>query len=158
VVRVAQFRFDKSWPFAVAPDDLWTAVNRTDDFRTWWSWLRDFDGAGVEPGATASCVIQAPLPYALRLRIVVERVEPASLVETHVHGDLEGPARLEIAPAPEGSRARLVWDLDVRDRMLRQVARVARPMMLWAHDRVVATGVEQFRRRALNGAPPRTEE
>jgi hypothetical protein len=152
MVGVARFRFDRSWEFTVPPDDLWVAVNRTDDFREWWSWLRDFDGAGIVPGATAYCVIQAPLPYALRLRIVVERVDEHSMVETRVEGDLEGPARLEIAAAPGGSTARLVWDLDVRDRVLRQLARVGRPMMLWAHDRVVATGVEQFRRRALAGA------
>jgi hypothetical protein len=127
-------------------------VNRTEDFRTWWSWLREFDVDGVRAGSSARCLIQAPLPYALRLRIDVERADAPSLIHTHVHGDLEGPARLEIAPAVGGCRARLAWELDVRDRVLRQVARVARPMMLWAHDRVVSTGVEQFRRRALAGA------
>jgi hypothetical protein len=33
--------------------------------------------------------------------------------------------------------------------VLRQLATVGRPAMVWAHDRVVAVGVEQFRRRAL---------
>jgi hypothetical protein len=145
------FDFDRTWKFHLPPDELWGIVNRTDDFRQWWTWLRDFETPGVHAGAQARCVIQSPLPYALRLRIDVERAEEPSLVETYVSGDLDGPARLEIHPAPGlGSAARLVWHLEVRDRVLRPVARVARPLMVWAHDRVVATGVEQFRRRALN--------
>jgi hypothetical protein len=146
------FQFDRSWAFDVSPAELWTVVNRTGDFRTWWSWLRDFDTPGVRAGAHAYCVIQSPLPYALRLDIEVERAEPTSCIETYVRGDLDGPARLEIAATDGGahSSARLVWELEVHDRMLRQVARVARTVMVWAHDRVVATGVEQFRRRALD--------
>jgi hypothetical protein len=130
-------------------------VNQTGDFRTWWSWLRDFEAPGVYSGARAYCVIQSPLPYALRLDIDVERAEAPSIIETYVRGDLDGPARLEIAPDGDGSStARLVWELEVCDRVLRRVARVARPLMVWAHDRVVATGVEQFRRRALDHGGP----
>jgi hypothetical protein len=147
---VTSFQFDRTWGFDVPPDDLWDVVNRTDDFRDWWTWLRHFDAPGVHAGAQASCVIQAPLPYALRLRVDVERAERPSVIETYVRGDLDGPARLEIQPHGEGSAARLTWELEVRDRVLRRVARVARPVMVWAHDRVVATGVEQFRRHALD--------
>jgi hypothetical protein len=100
-------------------------------------------------------VIQSPLPYQLRLEIEVERAEPPRAVETYVRGDLDGPARLEIAPASDGSTARLVWDLELRDRWLRNFAVLGRPLMVWAHDRVVAMGVDQFRRRALeDGADP----
>jgi hypothetical protein len=146
------FHFDRAWAFSVPPRQLWAVVSRTHDFRTWWSWLRDFDAPGVHTGARAYCVIQSPLPYALRLDIDVERAEEPSVIETYVRGDLDGPARLEIAPGTDGagSTARLVWELEVRDRMLRQLSRVARPLMVWAHDRVVATGVEQFRKRALD--------
>jgi hypothetical protein len=147
---MTRFRFDRTWAFPMPPEALWAHVNRTQKFPEWWSWLRDFDAPGLFDGAEARCVIQSPLPYALRLRIDVKRAVPPSIVETYVRGDLEGPARLEIGPTATGSTARLVWELDVRDRMLRQVARVARPMMVWAHDRVVATGVEQFRSRALD--------
>jgi hypothetical protein len=92
------------------------------------------------------------VPYALRLDIEVERAEPPFVVETYVRGDLDGPARLELASSGDASTARLSWELELRDRMLRQLARVARPVMEWAHDRVVLTGVEQFRQHALADA------
>jgi polyketide cyclase/dehydrase/lipid transport protein len=145
------FHFDRTWDFAVPPQELWTVATRTRDYRNWWTWLRDLDGPGVYAGAQARCVIQSPLPYALRLHIDVERAEPPAIIETYVRGDLDGPARLEIDATEHGSRARLAWELEVCDRVLRQFARVARPVMVWAHDRVVATGVDQFRVRALNG-------
>jgi hypothetical protein len=145
------FHFDRTWNFDVPADELWTVATRTADYRTWWSWLHELDVPGVYAGAQARCVIQSPLPYALRLHIDVERSEPPSIIETYVRGDLDGPARLEIEPQHDGSRARLAWELKVCDRFLRRVAYVARPAMVWAHDRVVATGVDQFRARALDG-------
>jgi len=63
-------------------------------------------------------------------------------------GDVRGPARLEIDRVPNGSQARLVWDLEVRRPILRTAARVARPLLQWGHDWVVSNGVAQFRRAA----------
>jgi uncharacterized protein YndB with AHSA1/START domain len=149
------FRFDRRWTFAVPPDELWATVSRTDEYPNWWSWLRDFDldGAvdGLHEGAAARCVIRAPLPYALRFTVEIERVVASELVETRIRGDLDGPARLEIAPAGEGSTARLAWSLQLRDPVLRRFAVVGRPAMAWAHDRVVEVGLHQFEQRALAG-------
>ncbi len=145
----APFRFDRTWTFPVPPDVLWAVLEQTDDYVSWWSWLREFDASGIRPGASARCTIQAPLPYALRCRIDVDDVRPAEMVQTTVSGDLCGPARLELAPADAGSTARLVWSLDLGNPVLAGLARFGRPVMSWAHDVVVATGVEQFRRRAL---------
>jgi uncharacterized protein YndB with AHSA1/START domain len=148
--RPRAFHFDRSWSFAVPPEELWSAVSRTDAFPHWWSWLRHFDAPGLHTGARATCVIQAPLPYALHLAIDIEWADPPHRVDTIVRGDLAGPARLEIAPHGDGgSSARLVFDLAVHNRVLRPLAGLARPALEWAHDRVVDTGVEQFRRCAF---------
>jgi uncharacterized protein YndB with AHSA1/START domain len=142
------FEFDRTWVFTAPPEEFFATVCRTEEFTQWWSWLRCCDIDGVHPGAEARCVIQAPLPYALRLTIAIEAVEQDALIATQVGGDLHGPARLEIAPHPDGCTARLVWSLELRDPVLRNVAIVARPAMVWAHDRVVAAGIAEFERRA----------
>jgi hypothetical protein len=156
------FAFDRTWVFAASPLEFFASIARTDVFTQWWSWLRVFEvegtaetfvDAGLQPGSLARCVIQAPLPYALRLTIAVEEVEADALVATQVDGDLRGPARLEIRPHVDGCTARLVWSLELRDPMLRNVAVVARPAMVWAHDRVVAAGVADFERRARLSRP-----
>jgi uncharacterized protein YndB with AHSA1/START domain len=151
----APFHFNRCWTFPVPPDELWATVSRTHEYPAWWSWLRDFDtdgtAEGLHEGATARCVIRAPLPYALRFTVEIERVTAAELVDTRIHGDLDGPARLEIAPADEGCTARLAWSLQLRDPVLRRFAFVGRPAMAWAHDRVVEVGLRQFEQRALAG-------
>jgi hypothetical protein len=148
------FRFDRSWRFGVAPDELWATLGRTDCYREWWPWLREFTvdtdhESALTTGALAQVVIQAPLPYQLRCTVrVVDAVTDRRLV-TEVDGDLGGPARLELSPTADGTDARLVWALDLRNPLLRSFAVVARPAMKWAHDRIVERGLEQFEGHAL---------
>jgi uncharacterized protein YndB with AHSA1/START domain len=148
------FDYDRRFEFAVSPETFWTTVSRTESYPTWWTWLREFESDGLRDGAHTEGVIQAPLPYALRVGIDVEQVVPPERVETRVTGDLEGPARLEITPMTSGCEARLVWLLELCEPRLKRFARVARPVLGWAHDRVIAIGVRQFERVALNDAPP----
>jgi len=145
----APFQFDRTWWFPVPPEQLWAVLNRVDQYPTWWSWLRKLETDGFETGSNAYCVIQSPLPYALRCTIHVDEMRMPEAIVTTVSGDLQGPARLEVAPVADGCNARLVWSLSLGTPLLRNLARVGRPAMVWAHDRVVAMGVEQFRRRAL---------
>jgi uncharacterized protein YndB with AHSA1/START domain len=147
------FRFDRSWHFGVGPEELWTTLSCTERYRSWWPWLREFDvpgdGEALRTDAVAHVLIQAPLPYQLHCDVrVVEAVAERRLV-TVVEGDLRGPARLELSPTADGCEARLAWELDVRAPLLRSFARVARPAMAWAHDRIVERGLEQFEGYAL---------
>lgn len=145
------FRFDRAWEFALAPDDLWATLEQTHRYPEWWPWLRDFtlDGDGLGDGSRARLVIQAPLPYQLRCRIAVTESLPARRLVTEVSGDLLGPARLELHPAPAGTVARLAWSLEVRSPRLRPLATVVRPALAWAHDRIVESGLRQFEQHAL---------
>jgi hypothetical protein len=147
------FEYDRTFEFAVSPETFWATVSRTERFPQWWSWLREFDSGGLHDGSHTACLIQAPLPYALRVAIDVERTVHPELVETRVTGDLEGPARLEITPTPSGCAARLVWALELREPWLRRFARVGRPVLGWAHDRVISIGVRRFEQVALKDAP-----
>jgi uncharacterized protein YndB with AHSA1/START domain len=147
------FRFDRAWHFVVPPEQLWATFERTDRYQEWWPWLRTLtvDGAALEHGAVARVVIQAPLPYQLHCTVRVEDAEPARRLVTRVSGDLEGPARLELAPSGDGTEARLAWELEVRSSLLRPLATIARPALAWAHDRIVERGLLQFEARALEG-------
>jgi len=145
------FRYDRRFPLDVTPPDLWVLLERTDQYVHWWSWLQTLHGGGLEPGDVAACVVRAPLPYTLRFTVRVEGVVPGESIVTQVAGDLEGQARLTIAPTTAGCEARLSWELHLRDRLLRPLSSVARPAMRWAHDRVVETGLREFRRRVVDG-------
>jgi hypothetical protein len=146
------FRFDRCWDFDVAPDDLWAALTRTDDYRRWWPWLREFSGDGLVPGGRTACVVRAPVPYALRFTVTVAELVPGRRIEAMVEGDLAGPARLEVeglGARRRGARVRVAWEVELRRPVLRVAARVGRPVMERGHDWVVSTGIEQFCREAL---------
>jgi len=145
------FRFDRAWDFAVSPEELWATLERTDQYRSWWPWLREFrvEGDGLTAGSSAHAVIQAPLPYQLRCVINVHDATPARRLVGSVSGDLEGPARLELNPTESGTAARLAWTLEVRSSLLRPFALLGRPALAWAHDRIVERGLVQFEARAL---------
>jgi hypothetical protein len=151
----AAFDYDRRFEFAVSPETFWQTVSRTENFPVWWSWLRDFESDGLHAGSHTECVIRAPLPYALRVTVDVEQAVPPERVETRVTGDLEGPARLEISPTASGCAARLAWSLEVREPWLARLARFTRPVLTWAHDRVITSGVREFERVALTETPPR---
>lgn len=144
------------WRFERPRDVVWAAIADVGAFPGRWTWLRELDAPGLHTGAVARCVIQSPLPYQLRLEIEVERTVEGELVETYVRGDLDGPARLELASAaPAATIATLAWELEANNGFLRTAARLGRPVLVWAHDRVVDLGVAQFRRAVETDEPAR---
>jgi uncharacterized protein YndB with AHSA1/START domain len=145
------FAFDRSWDFAVPPNELWATLARTDQYPNWWPWLREFQvtGDGLSSGSVAELVIQAPLPYQLHCTIEVVEADAPHVLAANVTGDLEGPARLELLPVADGAVARLAWTLEVRSSLLRPLAVVGRPVLAWAHDRIVERGLAEFEAIAL---------
>jgi hypothetical protein len=143
-------RSDRRHDFAVAPDELWTAMQRVDTYRAWWPWLRELQADSLEPGAVWSAVVQPPLPYRLRFELRIDEAVAATRVSAEVTGDIEGSARLEITATPRGSLLHLVSDLAPRTRLLRTVATIAGPVVRYGHDWVLDTGVRQFEDRALS--------
>lgn len=148
----APFRFDRAWTFAISPEAFWELIQQTENFPRWWRWLRAFDADGLHPGAQARFEVRGPLPYTLRFELDVVEVVACEVVDTVVQGDLEGSARLDLVEAPGGCRAHLRWSLTPANRMVRRLARVARPLMAWSHDQIVQAGVQQFERAALSRA------
>ena len=152
----APFRADREMSFPTSAGSLWAVLLDTSRYREWWPWIEVFD-AGPEPfaaGSRAEFVIRSPLGYRLHCHTVVVDTEPGHLVSVAVGGDLSGPAALAVQPVVDGCCARISWSLSLERRWLRDAARVARPAMGWAHDRVVDRGLAQFRARAM---PPETD-
>jgi len=147
-------RSDRRYRFALPPDELWEVATSVDGYRSWWPWLRRFDGAAFAAGQVWACVVQPPLPYAVRFAIALDEVEAPALVRATITGDIEGSAALEVTAAPGGCEARLVSHLSPANSVLRAAARLARPVVRFGHDWVLDTGARQFTARAI--APSQT--
>jgi hypothetical protein len=123
---------------------VWKHIVAVDDYRRWWPWLRRFDAAGLVAGDTWSCVVQPPLPYAVRFTVTLDEVIDCERVTATIGGEIEGIASLDLTERGDGCEARLVSDLAPANSFLRGVARVARPLVRFGHDWVLDTGAGQF--------------
>jgi len=145
------FSFERTWELAVPPARFWDTIARTGEYKEWWPWLREFDADGMYVGARWTAAIQSPLPYALRVRLVLDEVEPCERLAATVDGDIIGHAGLDLSPMADGtgSSIDIKWSMKPRSRAMQVAAVMARPLLRWSHDWVLARGLEQFRQRAL---------
>jgi hypothetical protein len=143
--------YDATFVFPVSVAQLWATMARVDCYASWWSWLDEFsaDGAGLEPGTVLHGIVVPPLPYRMRLDVVVEDCVPERCITALVHGDLEGAAQLTFDGDDAETRAHATWTIEMMQRPMRMAARIASPLLRWGHDRVVDATVDGFRRRVL---------
>ena len=143
-------RSDRRFSFDQPPAAVWEAMAHTSAYTRWWPWLRRLDAAGLVAGDVWSCHIQPPLPYFLRFTITLDEVVPTSSAAATIAGDITGTARFTLEPTDDGgSEGRLVSDLAPASPVLRGFAVVARPLVVWGHDWVLAEGIRQFKARGL---------
>ena len=136
-----EYRIDRS------PEQVWAAIGRVDAFQTWWPWLRRFEAVGLEAGDRWDCTIRPPLPYALRLRVLIEEAIEPSTVVASVSGDIAGRAVLRLEPVSPGCSIRLTSTLAPARQPLRAIAACTPWLARYGHDWVLDTGFEQFRAR-----------
>jgi uncharacterized protein YndB with AHSA1/START domain len=144
------FHFARTWKLDVPPERFWETIGHTDEYRDWWPWLREFDADGFREGARWRAVIQSPLPYVLRVDLELDEVVECERLSAVVSGDIQGRAALDLSPSEGGSAIDIEWDMRPRSRAMQMAAVLARPLLRWSHEWVLARGLDQFRRRALS--------
>lgn len=146
--------------FDVSPQEIWSSIEHAERFETWWAWLAEFrlEGPGLVAGAVLHGVVSPPVPYTMRIRVVIDRCVPGREIDATVHGDLEGLARLVLEPTNTGTgtgtSAEVSWTVEMTQRPMRVAGRVAHPLLRWGHDRVVEATVAGMRRHLGAGGEP----
>ena len=128
---------------------VWAAINRVDAYESWWPWLRRFEAEGLHAGARWACTIRPPLPYVMRFTVGIDHVDPDCRIEATVTGDVRGSAAVTLMPDGDATVVELRSVLTPEGRTLRFVSALAPRLARLGHDRVLATGLRQFRRHAL---------
>lgn len=142
---VIDHRSDHS--FALAPEELWEAIEDVGSFEERWSWLQNFsfDGDGLEPGSVLHGVVAPPLPYRMRIDVEFTRCERPRLIDARVAGDLRGSSHLRLRQAEGGTNVEVSWSVEMMQGPMRLASRFAYPLLCWGHDRVVEMTVSSFR-------------
>lgn len=142
-----------TFDFDLPPEAMWNALEHSERFEGWWGWLREFrlDGSGLEAGSTLCGLVSPPVPYEIRVSVLLDSCTRPQQIDASVSGDLEGDAHLHLEPRGTGTRADVAWTVEMRQRPMRMAARLAFPLLRWGHDRVVEATVNGFRRNLAAG-------
>jgi len=142
-------RSDRRLRFDEERASVWAHITRIDRYQDWWPWLSEFDGTTFSEEASWRCVVKPPLPYSLHFVVTLVEVIDHELVTARIDGDITGWAQLTAIDREDGSEFRLTSELRPARRTLRVLARLARPVATFGHDRLLDTGERQFRKGAL---------
>jgi hypothetical protein len=143
---------DHRYELPLGQETVWSLINGVERYRSWWPWLRQFEGGGLSVGDEWRCTVQPPVPYLVRFRVVIDHVEPPSLVQAQVLGEVVGAATLTLEPAPHGCVAVLQSSLAPGNTALAVVSRFAAPVARFGHDWVLDSAARQFIAKAIEPA------
>ncbi len=142
----------------LGPETVWSLIDGVERYRSWWPWLRRFEAAGLSVGDVWRCTVQPPVPYLVRFRVVIEHVEPPTLVQARVLGDVVGDATLTLEPVCQNGSSLAACSAVLRSSLapgntaLAVVSRFAAPIARFGHDWVLDSAARQFIARAIEPA------
>ena len=94
------------------------------------------------PGSVVRGVVVPPLPYRMRLEVVLDDCVRERCIDASVHGDLEGVARIAFEGDDTETRVHAAWTIEMMQPSMRVAARIAPRLLRWGHDRVVDATVQ----------------
>jgi len=136
-------RYAGEFWFPVPVEDFWRTIEDFGSYQMWWPWLRDFhtDGPGLVDGNVLHGTVVPPIPYRFRLEVRLHSCKRLVVTKAILTGDLAGDATMLFDEVRGGTRVRVEWTLLMASKPMRVAARVARPLVLWGHDRMVEIAV-----------------
>ena len=144
MAKASEYRFVTVWELPAPVDRVWAELLDVEAWPTWW---RGFERVDVVRGGDASglgticdLTTRGRLPYRLRYRLEVVRVEAHRVLEIVSSGELVGFGRWTIEPTDDGTRAEYLWQVRTTRRLMRALSPIARGTLARNHDLVMEWG------------------
>lgn len=141
---MAHYMFETDWELTAPIEQVFEVLAHPEVFEAWWpSVTRSAlvsEGDADELGARSRYTIQGPLLYTMTFDLKTIEVERPNRLRTVVRGDLVGTGTFLLEPAGAGTRVRFNWDVATTKGWMNLAAIVAKPVLAWAHDRVMLEG------------------
>ncbi|WEH42794.1 SRPBCC family protein [Streptomyces sp. AM 2-1-1] len=122
---LSHYTFTCAWDLPAPPAAVLAVLECAEEYPRWWPQVRE-----VVPldAVTGRARFRSVLPYDLVVTLERGRRDPAAgVLEVSLTGDLEGWARWTVTGRGGGSRVGYEQEVDVRKRLMRLLAPVARP-------------------------------
>ncbi len=143
------YRFSRTFTVAAPRAEVHAVLVDLEHYSEWWPQVRavariDDDHALV--------VSRAALPYSMELELTAVDRSPERL-EVAIDGPITGWARFELtAPTPGSTVLRYEQEVRARGRLLAAASYVARPVLAWNHQRMMAGAERGLRARCQPSA------
>lgn len=140
---VAGYVFDAHWYVPYPRDEVAAVLLDLQQYPRWWPAVAAVASLGPDD---ALVLCRSRLPYTLELRLHAQERGPETLTTT-IEGDLAGWARWRLAESPGGTELRYHQEVEVTGVVMRWASRIARPVLVWNHDTMMASCREGLTRR-----------
>jgi uncharacterized protein YndB with AHSA1/START domain len=146
---VASYSFLTTWVLDAPREAVWEAIYEVERWPEWWPGVRRVDQ--LEPGdedgvgAVYDQEWRSTIPYPVRFRTRISRIERPFLIEADATGELAGTGRWRFFDG-SGTAVTYEWNVRTTRPWMNAVAPVARPAFRWNHNAVMRRGGEGLAR------------
>jgi quercetin dioxygenase-like cupin family protein/uncharacterized protein YndB with AHSA1/START domain len=147
-----EYVFVDEWDVAAPPEATFQAIADGSTCPEWWRPVYlDVEADGPPAlGQVTQQRFKGRLPYRLRTRSRITRLDPPRVISAEVEGDLRGRGTWTLTPISEGTHVRFDWRVHADRPLLRVLTPLLRPAFRWNHNWAIARameGLEPYARR-----------
>jgi hypothetical protein len=151
-----EYAFVDEWEVAAPADAVYAALVDGRTYPLWWRPVYidvESDGAPAV-GSVSRQHFKGRLPYHLHTRATLVRLEPGSLIEAVVDGDLRGRGVWTLTAAPASTHVRFEWTVFADRPLLRLLTPLLRPALRANHDWAIARAIDGLEPYVRSEPPP----
>ncbi len=139
-----EYAFVDQWHVAAPPDAVYDVLLDGRTYPRWWRPVYiDVETDGPpRVGSVSRQHFKGRLPYHLRTRSTLTRLEPGRVIEADVDGDLRGHGVWTLTAAPGGTDVRFDWNVHADRPLLRMLTPLLRPALRANHSWAIARAVD----------------
>jgi uncharacterized protein YndB with AHSA1/START domain len=153
-----EYVFVDEWDVAAPPESVFAAIADARSYPTWWKPVYLDVSSDGEPavGKESRQHFKGRLPYHLRTRSRITRLEPPHVIGADVDGDLRGTGLWTLTQIDGGTHVRFDWRVYADRPLLKLLTPVLRRALRWNHAWAIARaqeGLEPYARAAAARVP-----
>jgi uncharacterized protein YndB with AHSA1/START domain len=153
-----EYAFVDEWDVAAPRDAVFSAISDARSYPAWWKPVYIAVEADGEPavGKVSRQHFKGRLPYHLRTRSRITRLEPPQVIGAEVDGDLRGTGLWTLTEIEGGTHVRFDWRVHADRPLLRLLTPMLRRALRWNHAWAIARareGLEPYARAAAARVP-----
>src|ERR1700677_912001 len=147
-----EFVFIDEWHVQAPIESVFEAVSDIRTYPDWWNPVyREVEAPGPPAlGSVSSVAIKGRLPYQLKFKFEIVRLNPPCEYEVRAQGDLSGRGIWTLTPSANAVHIRFDWRVTADRFLLRILSPLMWPLLRWNHNWCIVRAKEGLQRYLQN--------